>query len=381
MKRILVIGGGIGGLCTALMLQKQGFAVSVYEAADELKPVGAGLGVGSNALRALNKAGVGEEIERQGNRLESLVFQNEKGKELNRLDLSVLAREFGLNSLTIHRHDLHRILLGVLHPDTVHLGKRCTDFQQDGDIVNVRFADGSEASGDLLIAADGIHSFFRQRLVDKSAPRYAGYTCWRGVVENQEGLVHPHISYELWGKEGRVGMVPLQGNQIYWFACINASFREKALQQLNPAEVAALFPAFPVYVRGMLASTDPQALLHHDMQDIQPLSRWAFGRIVLLGDAAHATTPNMGQGAGQALEDAIVLARCLEEKGDLQEALRAYEKERMRRTAKIIRMSRQIGVVAQWENRAAIALRNTLFRMVPPRLLLSRFRFLLDVDL
>ncbi|HLR41388.1 MAG TPA: FAD-dependent monooxygenase [Virgibacillus sp.] len=381
MKHILIVGGGIGGLCTAVMLQNHGYHVQIFESSSSVKPVGAGLGVGSNALQALYEAGVGKQIEEKGNALHKMVFQNDRGDLLNKMDFTVLAKEFRLNSLTIHRADLHAILYQAIAPGTIQFNKKCVDFEQNNKGAKVFFGDGSSAEGDLVIAADGIHSIFRKNLTANRAPRYAGYTCWRGVVEVSEKQFNQHTSYELWGKDGRIGIVPLQHNRIYWFACVNTKKNDPLYRNLKPTDVARIFADFPPHVTQLISSTNEAELLHHDIADIKPLDQFVYGRIVLLGDAAHATTPNMGQGAGQAMEDGIVFVRCLNKTNNIQEAFTCYERKRVKRTKKIINLSRQIGVGAQIENSFIIIIRNNLFRLVPSSILLKRFRFLLDVDL
>src|SRR5699024_9485756 len=165
------------------MLQKHGYHVQLFESSSQLQSVGAGLGVGSNALQALYEAGIGEQIEEKGNALHKMIFQNERGALLNKMDFTELAREFGLNSLTIHRADLHAILYHAIAPGTIQFNKKCVDFEQSDKGARMFFEDGSSAEGDIVIAADGIHSIFRKNLTENAAPRYAGYTCWRGVVE------------------------------------------------------------------------------------------------------------------------------------------------------------------------------------------------------
>lgn len=381
MQRVIIIGGGIGGLCTALMLQKDGYTVQLYESASAIYPAGAGLGVGSNALKALYAAGIGKEIEAKGNRLDQMIFQNTHGERLNQLHLALLKQQSGLNNLTIHRADLHYILYEAIAPGTIYLNKKCIDFKQDNKEITAFFADGSSVVGDIIIAADGIHSVVRNKLAPKSNPRYAGYTCWRGVVKTDDKRFTGRTAYELWGRGKRIGIVPLQKDSVYWFACVNAKQNGHKYKNLTSAQVAEIYKDFSADIIQLISSTYQDTLLHHDIMDIKPLDRFVYDRVVLLGDAAHATTPNMGQGAGQALEDAIVLSRCLQQASSYKEAFIHYEQKRVKRTRKIINMSRQIGFGAQMQNKLGILIRNKLFRLVPSNFLLRRFRYLLDVDL
>lgn len=383
MKRydIVIIGGGIGGLCVALSLQQKGFKITLYEAAKELKPVGAGLGVGSNALSALIRLGVGEEIVRHGNILNKMTIQSDLGQTINEVDFASISREFGVDNVMIHRADLHAVLLNGLKEGTVHLNKRCVDFAQDSQGATVTFEDGDSRRSDLVIAADGVHSLFRKKLLTDSSERYAGYTCWRSVVSFQEDAVQTEVSTETWGQQGRFGIVPLARNRIYWFACINAPKNDVDKSSYKVGDLLAVFKNYPQPIPEIIQLTKDNQLLHDDILDIQPLSRFVFGHVVLIGDAAHATTPNMGQGAGQAMEDALVLANCLERHNDLSEAFQAYQDKRVQRSRKVIKLSRQIGDVAQWNHPWSMTLRNTVFKLIPSSMLTKRLKFLYDMDL
>lgn len=377
---IVIIGGGIGGLCAAVTLQKQGFSVNVYETAPTFQPVGAGIGIGSNAMQALMYIGVGEKVFANGNVLHTQVFLNDKGRILNSIDFSVLKEKFGQENITIHRADLHRTFLKALKPNTIQYNKKCVRVDQHENKVTAYFEDKTEVTADLLIAADGIHSPIRKKLLPNSAPRYAGYTCWRGITENK-GNVDEFTSTEIWSTAGRFGMAPMKNGQVYWFACINMREKDLFYQNLDRNEIANLFKGFPKVVAELIKETQPEYILHHDILDIKPLRQFAFGRIVLLGDAAHATTPNMGQGAGQAIEDAIVLGNAFQQFTDVEKALAFYEEKRVARTAKVINLSRQIGAAAQLRSRLLASSRDLLFPLIPSKLLLRRLKFLFDVKL
>lgn len=324
--------------------------------------------------------GVGEKVFANGNSLHTQVFLNTKGRKLNSIDFSVLKERFGQENITIHRADLHRTFLEALEPSTIYYNKKCVNVEQTNDKVTAYFEDETEVTADLLIAADGIHSPIRKKLVPNSEPRYSGYTCWRGITENN-GRVDKSTSTEIWSTTGRFGMAPMKNEQVYWFACINAREKDLFYQHIERKEIANLFNNFPSEVSELIRDTPPEQILHHDILDIKPLRQFTFGRIVLLGDAAHATTPNMGQGAGQAIEDAIVLGNAFQQFDDVEKALDFYEEKRVTRTAKVIKLSRQIGLAAQLRSRTLASTRDFLFPFVPSKWLLWRLKFLFDVKL
>ncbi len=378
--KIAIIGGGIGGLCAAVTLQKQGFSVQVYESNATFHPVGAGIGIGSNALQALMEIGVGKDVFANGHALHTQVFQDTLGKTLNTIDFTVLKELYGQENITIHRADLHRTFLKALQPNTLHFNKKCIFVDQNDTQVTIHFEDGETVSVDLLIAADGINSSIRQQLVPGSVLRYSGYTCWRGITENK-GRIDKYTSTELWSTKGRFGMAPMKDELVYWFACINTSARNPQFQHLASQDIGNLFDHFPEVVNNIISSTPPENILHHDISDIKPLRQFVFGRVVLLGDAAHATTPNMGQGAGQAIEDAIVLGNGFKQFEHVDNVLAFYEQKRVARTAKVIRLSRQIGATAQIQFRPLARVRDFLFPFIPSKLLMGRLKFLFDVKL
>ncbi|QHT65874.1 NAD(P)-binding protein [Rhodocytophaga rosea] len=380
MKNIAIIGGGIGGLCTAIALQKQGHDVKVFESAPHLKPLGAGLGLAANAIKALLDIGIGQDILKAGNVLSSFEILNQQGKLITKTDSLKVSKQFGTDNFTIHRADLHTILLQHLAPHTLELGKSCTTVVQNSKEVEIRFKDGSTSYADCLIAMDGIHSQIRQQLLPQSKPRYAGYTCWRAVIDTQPEHFNPAKATETWGTKGRFGIVPLSGKRIYWFACLNAAQADKHLAAFSVNDLIQNFKDYHAPVPQILALTHDSQLIHNDIIDIKPIKQFAFGKIVLAGDAAHATTPNMGQGACQAIEDAIVLANCIKNSSTVEEAFQVFEHKRVNRTTKIVNTSWQVGKMAQVENPLLAAIRDMLLRIVPPSVNDKQLQFLYNVD-
>ncbi len=371
IQRTIILGGGIGGLCAAIALRQVGLDVTVYEKASSLGDVGAGLVLWPNALRVLRQLGAAEMATQAGSTIEHGQIRTAAGKILARSEPGELQRLYGEPTMAIHRADLHHILLSLLPADAVQLATTGVKFEQDATGVTLRFANGQTDRADLLIGADGIHSVVRQQLFPAVMLRYAGYTAWRGVVESP-GTVAVGITSESWGRGSRFGVVPIDSRRVYWYATLN----EPAGRQYSPADQKRLlqqrFKGWAQPIEMLLEATPAKAMLHHDIYDIVPLPRWSQGRVTLLGDAAHPTTPNMGQGACMAIESAYVLARCLSAKPDLPAALVAYEQERRSRTAWVTNQSWQIGRVGQLDNGLACRLRDLLMLLTPASVVKAR---------
>ena len=376
MRTVLIIGGGIGGLTTAIALRQKGLDVRVYENAPVLQPLGAGLVLAANAMRVLRALGLEGEILARGKLLRHFSILSQAGAVLAQTDSMRVSRQYGNDNFTIHRADLHCVLLDNLGGHVLHLGKRCTGFTQTARGVQVQFDDGTEAAGDYLVAADGIHSVIRRQLLPESAPRYAGYTCWRTVIDGWPVGFDGERATETWGHRGRIGIVPLINNRIYVFICKKAPARSAQMREHGAAHFRASFHDYHAPVPQVLDAAGIHPLLWNDILDLAPLQQFAFGRVVLTGDAAHATTPNLGQGACQAIEDALVLANCLEKYPDGEVAFKVFERKRLARTGEIIRTSRQIGQLAQLENKFLAALRNAAMRWVPESVNEKRLEFL-----
>ncbi|OON68935.1 hypothetical protein B0919_11650 [Hymenobacter sp. CRA2] len=373
----LIIGAGIGGLATALALRQQGQGVQVCEAAPALREIGAGVVLGANAMRALDHLGVHAVVRTAGYPVTRVALLDERGHVLNDIDTRPFTERIGYDNLAILRADLQRVLLAELPAGTVQLGKVLTRFESAEGRVTAHFADGSTATAEALVAADGIRSRVRQQLLPAAQPRYAGYTCWRGVIEAASLGLEPGRSTEAWGPAGRFGVVPLGNGQVYWFACINsAPPQNPTYRAFRLADLQRHFAGFHAPIPQLLSLTTDEQVLWGDIIDLPPLPRFCFGQVLLLGDAAHATTPNMGQGAGQAVEDAAMLARCLQEAPDVEQAFRLFDARRRPRTTRIVNQSWQLGKVAQLSNPALVWLRNAVMRRLPAAVNARQMAFL-----
>jgi 2-polyprenyl-6-methoxyphenol hydroxylase-like FAD-dependent oxidoreductase len=222
------------------------------------------------------------------------------------------------------------------------------------------------------VGADGLRSRVRASLFGPARPRYAGYTAWRAVVEHGEELLPRGTGFESWGRGARFGCAHVGEGRVYWFATRNAREGERDGPPGGPsgprAELLQRFGTWHSPIGDLIRAADEDAILRTDIYDREPLGgRWGRGRVTLLGDAAHPMTPDLGQGAAQALEDSVVLARCLQESGATAGALRRYERLRSARTAMVVRRSRRLGRVGQLENPLLCLLRNRVLAMTPPK--------------
>jgi 2-polyprenyl-6-methoxyphenol hydroxylase-like FAD-dependent oxidoreductase len=380
-KKIAIIGGGIGGLTLAIALQRRGLNVSVFENASQIKPLGAGLVLAANAVKALTEIGISDEILQAGKILKLFSIKDESGNILTETDSEKLTLRLGVvNNFTIHRADLHAVLVSQVIPGTLLLNKGLTDFHSKHSGITLNFADGTTEHTDYLIACDGIHSVIRKKLLPESNPRYAGYTCFRAVIDNPSSNIDIDETSETWGKPGRFGIVPLNNNRIYWFACINAPTNNIQMRGAKISDLLTYFGKYHFPIPQIVENTQDHQLIWSDISDIKPIKQFAFGKIVLMGDAAHATTPNMGQGACMAIEDAAVMANCLDHYSSVEEAFKQFEKKRIGRTTSIVNHSRIIGKMAQLENSLLIKVRNAALKLTPAHVTENQVRRLTEVS-
>jgi 2-polyprenyl-6-methoxyphenol hydroxylase-like FAD-dependent oxidoreductase len=357
--KALIVGGGIGGLTVAIALQQVGVEVQLFEQASILRAAGAGLAVELNAMRVYQHLGLMDEIHRRGVPVEDIMIRSWQGETLARASLKPLIARLGITPAVIHRAELQTALLTAVGEGVVHLDTRVAQCQQDRLGVTLSLADGRQVRGDLLIGADGIHSAIRSELFGEWPLRFAGYTTWRGLVPYQDR----DQLYESWGPHGlRFGYASLKGGLVYWFTCIKTFQGSRVGRDAKKQALRNWFKHWHKPVEELFEATDEQTILCNDIYDLKPLPQWSKGRITLLGDAAHAMTPDLGQGASQAIEDALVLAQCVSHFKNVEDALLAYERRRIKRANGIVRASRLAGWVAQWENPLAINLRTCLMK-------------------
>ncbi len=364
-RTILIAGGGIGGLTAAIALRRSGFEVRMFERASEIREVGAGLTIQSNAVLALRHIGLDRALLESGCQvLRAGSIRRPDGKVLSRADLEEAGRAVGAPAVAIHRARLQQLLFDALGADVVETGREVAAYEARPDGVTLLFRDGGREEGGVLIGADGLRSAVRARMLGDGEPLYAGYTCWRGVTAEGGPVVAE--SSETWGRGRRFGIVPIEQCRIYWFATLNAPAGGRDEPGTVRTSLEALFSGWHPPVAEVLAATPDAAILRNDILHRLPAPRWLEGRVALLGDAAHPMTPNLGQGACQAIEDAVVLANSLaRDAADPAAALRRYEALRKRRADAVVLGSLRLGRLAQLENAAARRLRDLLVAATP----------------
>jgi 2-polyprenyl-6-methoxyphenol hydroxylase-like FAD-dependent oxidoreductase len=365
-----VVGAGIGGLTAAHALRRAGWQVDVYEQAPEIGPVGAGIGIAPNAVKALDRLGLGADLRERAQRQDGMAVRLRSGRRLAILPGARIEERYGAPFYALHRADLHELLASRLSGTSLHTGHRATGLTTEADTATVTFATSTgpvSVTADLVVAADGVHSDLRAMLFPGyPGADYAGYTVWRGLVPTTSATV-PAVLTETWGRGARFGYVVLGEDRVYWFAGENMREHDKPEHRLDL--LAERFRGWHEPIPQLLAATPEHTLLRHDVYYLRaPLPSFVRGRVVLLGDAAHAVTPDIGQGACLAIEDAVVLASTMDAEG-VDRGLRVYDATRRPRTESMARFSGRLATRLQTPNRIAVGLRDVIALAAPTPLL------------
>jgi FAD-dependent urate hydroxylase len=349
---VAVIGGGIGGLSTALALRQAGHRATVYEQTSVLRPVGAGISVWSNGVKALNLLGLGPAVDANSGVMDRMAYAAKDGRSLCDFDLGPMVDTVGQRPCPISRTTLQTLLTDALEPGVLHLGVRCVGVEADGGDetrATVIFEDGTRVSPDVVVAADGTHSVLRPYVVGHPVERrYVGYVNWNGLVNWSPELSGPSTWITWVGDHKRVSLMPVGGGQCYFFFDVPLPADEaiRPPDQTAPvdprAELDRYFAGWAPAVRLLIDRLDPAGTNRVPIFDHDPLPRFTRGTAALIGDAAHSMSPDLGQGGCQALEDAIVLTRCLTANTlGVPDALRRYQQARQEHTADIVRRARK----------------------------------------
>jgi 2-polyprenyl-6-methoxyphenol hydroxylase-like FAD-dependent oxidoreductase len=374
--RIAIIGGGIGGLCTALALVRAGFEPEVFEQAPALLEVGAAIAVWPNAMRVLQRLGCGEEVLKRAGVIKQVRWLNYDGRNFRHVNFP----ETDAPAVALHRADLQRILLQAVPEKLVRLGKKFESYSEEDGTLRASFADGTSISCDVLIGADGLHSRARELALKDGPPIFRGYTVWRGITPFTPGELKPATAMEIFGRGRRFGIGPVGLGRTGWWATANEPEEAAEDSSEHQSKLMSLFDGWYAPVLELIRGTPSTSILRNSTYDRTPVKKWTDGNVILIGDAVHPTTPNLGQGGCMAIEDAAILAGCLSKGEDINRALRNFVGIRAARTAAITRYSLRYGAIGQTESPRAIRLRDRVLSMMPERLSQKLLRLIFDYD-
>jgi len=374
MAKVVVVGAGIGGLATSIALRPTDAEVVVLERAPELSKVelGAGITLWANAMLILDRLGIGQEVRERGAVLRCFEQRNHRGRLLSRWPLEEMARRLGAPVCGINRPDLHAALVRG-GGEQVKTGCEVERFEQsDGDGgVSVALSGGGVESGDVLIGADGLESKVRSQLLGQQEPRHSGLTMWRANLPHDEAVA-PNVDFIAWWGSGAKFVIFRSGpERLSWEGIVTSPPGGRDAPGETKQAVHERFVGFVDHVHTVIDATDEASIFRTDVYDRPPDERWGEGRVTLLGDAAHPMTFAVGQGAAQALEDALAIARTLDgssrsDAADLEARLRAYERPRIARAAHFQNMAWRLARAGALEGKPAQAIRNAAFTLSSP---------------
>lgn len=358
-----IIGGGIGGVAAAVALHRAGIQATVYERASELREIGAGMMLWPNATRVLKELGLLERVAALSGRNERFLVRSQTGATL--MDIGV--GHFDVPALCTRRSDLLDALISGLPVERIRLGHELEYFEQQKSAIGVHFCNGISREHDFIIGADGTRSRVRSQLLGNHEPIYRGYMVWRGLARIT-WAESKNSNSEIWGRGKRFGVLNTGGDRFTWYATANTDPGHVDLPEGRQYELLQMFAGWPEPVENLIGRTEAGTIMKNGAYDLPPLERWGHGRVMLLGDAAHPCTPNLGLGGCMALEDALVLAKSFVKEASPELALRRYESLRRQRTRHVQQRSLLMGHIGQWENSLIVAGRQVMTGILPAKI-------------
>jgi 2-polyprenyl-6-methoxyphenol hydroxylase-like FAD-dependent oxidoreductase len=368
VAKIGIIGGGIGGVAAAVAIHQVGIDAVVYERAPKLREAGVGMMLWPNATRVLRDLGLLEEVLLRSGPNTHFLVRARGGEVL----MNIALGDFDVPAVCSRRADLLAVLIAALPSGCIRLGRELDHLEQVGDKVRIYFAGAGVEEGveehDAVIGADGIRSRVRSELFGMSDPIYRGYSVWRGMASYDGPAAMSGANSETWGAGHRFGILNTGHGMFTWYATANESSNHRDADCGRKRELQKMFARWHDPIPELIEATDEAAILKNGAYDLPPLRRWGDRLVTLLGDAAHPCTPNLGQGGGLALEDALVLAKCIARETSFAGALRRYESLRCQRTAHMQQRARLMGRIGQWENRVFVTARHAVTSVLPAKL-------------
>lgn len=356
-----IIGAGIGGITTAIALEQKGIKTRMFEQAEQIKPVGAGIILANNAMQVYEKLGLRKEIEKNGNPISSMNITKPNLNPLSKIDLTYFEQKHKTKNIAIHRGTLQQILIDKLKSTEINLNHKLTSIVENTNGYFLKFQNGEQIQSSTVLGADGLNSIVRQNIFPNNSIRNANQICWRGITECELPIKFRNELNEAWGKAERFGFVQIAENKIYWYAL--KSFKKNA-NEFSINNIEQYFGDYNSVIKDIIKSTKKEHINTAEISDLKPTSIWFKENVCLIGDSAHATTPNMGQGACQAIEDAFVLSEYLNKYG-ITKAFSEYQKLRLPKAHQVVKTSWLVGKMAHLKNPILIGLRNQMLRLTP----------------
>jgi FAD-dependent urate hydroxylase len=375
-SRIAIIGGGISGMSSAIALQRKGIHAEVYEKDKEFIGPDTGLVLSGNAVRAYYIMGLGAQLLEKGLAADRCTLKSDSGAVIAEFDYQ--APSHIPNYLFIQRSVLYRILTDALLPGTLHLDKHLVDIKWDSSIQKLYFKDGTFTEADFIIGCDGAVSKIRSILMPNSKLDFSGFVCWRGLIKDP--LINSNTYTETWGPRGRFGIAPMPDNQLYWYAFKKAETNKSDLSNWTPIDLLFNFFYYHDPIQEILENTTPENLIYDELYELKPLEHFHLGNILLIGDSAHASIPNIGQGASQAAEDAVFLAKWISTEDTIPNAFKMYERHRHERTKRVKNEMKMYGMAAQIDFPILCSIRNKLLQMAPASYHNEKLRKVIEID-
>lgn len=356
-----IIGAGIGGLTTAIALERKGIKTRIFEQAKQIKEVGAGIILANNAMQVYEKLGLRKVIEENGNPISSMNITKPNLKPLSKIDLSYFEQKHNTKNIAIHRGLLQQILIDKLKSTKINLDHKLTSIVENTNGYELKFENEEKTQSSTVLGADGINSIVRKNLFPNNEVRNANQICWRGVTEYKLPTKFKNELNEAWGKTERFGFVQISESKVYWYAL--KSFKNN-MNEFSINEIEQYFSDYNSIIQNIIKSTKKEQINTAEISDLKPTNTWCKSNVCLIGDSAHATTPNMGQGACQAIEDAYVLSECLSKYGTTK-AFYEYQNLRLAKAHQVVKASWIVGKIAHLSNPILIGLRNQIMRLIP----------------
>lgn len=362
---VLIQGAGIGGLTLAIALLQRGYSVQLVERSSGLSEIGAGIWMAANPMQVFDRLGFAGKVAAAGWPVQRIFLKDYRGDTLEASDLRPIAQRFGFETVALHRSVLQKVLFNQLPPGIVAFGASVEELHPVEDAIQAQLTNGSSLTAKIVVGADGINSRIREFISLGGEKRYSGSSSYRGIARGARlASLEDHDAYEIWAPGCRVGFSRINAQDYYWYMTFDSPAGLHSSPDQRRSHADSLFRTyFPQWI-GLLESTETEEVLHTDISDLKRLRKWSSGRVGLIGDAAHATTPNLGQGGAMAIEDALSLANSFQQAGLNADAWEIFEKQRRKKVDWIVATSWSIGKICHIRNRFGCSLRNIALKQV-----------------